>query len=257
MSRADAATTPRRRLARALGPTAVSLLLHGVVLPALLIVTLAPPPADAVGPAIHMTFLPDLGEMVADEAFDTPIVEELEEVDVPELEEMLVLEAPLPPEEEVEILEALDEIAEATERLDLPLTVAQRRTRPEPRPLIEAPRIRPPTARKAVALRLAPTPPIRHAAPMPRQRSAPTGGRLRPLSTPIHYPEDARRRGIQGVAKIEMIIRPDGTIHRVRLAASSGHSVLDRAALASARQWRFAPPNAPRRVIQPFRFSMG
>ena len=54
------------------------------------------------------------------------------------------------------------------------------------------------------------------------------------------YPEQERKAGIQGVARISMIILPDGSLDDlVVLSAPSQNIAL--AALAAVRQWRYRP----------------
>lgn len=58
---------------------------------------------------------------------------------------------------------------------------------------------------------------------------------------PPEYPMQARRRGLQGVVIVEALIDTKGTVSDLRLARSSGHSILDTAALRSVQRWRFQP----------------
>lgn len=46
----------------------------------------------------------------------------------------------------------------------------------------------------------------------------------------INYPEQARNQGLSGTLVVTAAVRADGTIHEVRIRASSGSSVLDNAA---------------------------
>jgi protein TonB len=55
------------------------------------------------------------------------------------------------------------------------------------------------------------------------------------------YPPQALAQGWQGVARLVVEVRADGTVGAVRLAESSGHSVLDEAAVAAAWSWTYAP----------------
>lgn len=58
---------------------------------------------------------------------------------------------------------------------------------------------------------------------------------------PPEYPMQARRRGLQGVVTIEALIDTGGNVSDLRLFSSSGHSILDKAALSSVRGWQFQP----------------
>ena len=53
-----------------------------------------------------------------------------------------------------------------------------------------------------------------------------------------------------------MTIDPQGSVVDAQILASSGHAILDQAALTSARRWRFSPPGTFRRAAQTFRFSL-
>lgn len=65
----------------------------------------------------------------------------------------------------------------------------------------------------------------------PRCRSAP----------PPRYPAVAQRRGLEGVAVIAGLVLEDGAVERLRVAKSSGSPILDEAAVAAVRKWRFDP----------------
>jgi protein TonB len=138
---------------------------------------------------------------------------------------------------------------------------------------VRLPRRQAPTAPPPPTVTTAPVPvraavPPRRAAPQPirvraamtpavgaGRRGGATGtGRLVPTHRPHHYPASARGRGLTGVARVEMLVAPDGSVARVRLVASSGHPTLDQAALGSARQWRYRAPGEWRRARQSFTF---
>jgi protein TonB len=55
------------------------------------------------------------------------------------------------------------------------------------------------------------------------------------------YPLAARRLGQQGRVVLRAHVDADGRCEELRLAASSGHRLLDDAALATVRRWRFLP----------------
>ncbi|MBI3900385.1 MAG: energy transducer TonB [Gammaproteobacteria bacterium] len=58
----------------------------------------------------------------------------------------------------------------------------------------------------------------------------------------LHYPEEAKRRGIRGEVLLNVTIRHDGSFIDAVVARSSGHEILDNAALNCAR---LAAPYAP------------
>lgn len=63
------------------------------------------------------------------------------------------------------------------------------------------------------------------------------------------YPDKARRRGLEGKAEISVDVDGKGNVTDVRLARSSGHSELDKAALEEARRWKFKAPNGGARGV--------
>jgi TonB family protein len=75
------------------------------------------------------------------------------------------------------------------------------------------------------------------------------------------YPRSARRAGLEGVCTIEMAIDERGKVTSATLVASSGHDILDQAALKAARSWRFLPARrggipVPATVEKRFRFAL-
>lgn len=58
---------------------------------------------------------------------------------------------------------------------------------------------------------------------------------------PPLYPEIARRRGEQGRTVLRVSVGADGQPLDVTVAVSSGFSILDAAASAAVRAWRFIP----------------
>lgn len=55
------------------------------------------------------------------------------------------------------------------------------------------------------------------------------------------YPEIARRRGYEGEVLLSVVVSADGTVATVRVKRSSGHSILDRAAVEAVAKWEFIP----------------
>ena len=86
----------------------------------------------------------------------------------------------------------------------------------------------------------------------------------RPLyesNPPPLYPQLARRMGKQGVVLLEVFVSASGTVEGVTVATGSGYEILDEAALAAVRGWRFAPGQrngqpAAMRVRVPVRFEL-
>ncbi len=63
------------------------------------------------------------------------------------------------------------------------------------------------------------------------------------------YPAKARRRGLEGKTEINVDVDGKGNVTKVRLARSSGHSELDKAALEEARRWKFKAPSGGKRSV--------
>ncbi len=75
------------------------------------------------------------------------------------------------------------------------------------------------------------------------------------------YPEEARKAGVEGTARVEVLVGADGAVLGCSLAASSGNSFLDTAAVGAARSSRFVPGTidgkpASMKVTVPFRFKL-
>jgi protein TonB len=55
------------------------------------------------------------------------------------------------------------------------------------------------------------------------------------------YPRIARKRGYQGTVVLEVLVDQNGRVGDLRLFTSSGHSILDRKAMACVKGWLFEP----------------
>jgi protein TonB len=58
---------------------------------------------------------------------------------------------------------------------------------------------------------------------------------------PPDYPPQARRRGLEGEALVEIAVLPDGACGGARVLECSGSSLFGEAALAAVRAWRYKP----------------
>lgn len=63
------------------------------------------------------------------------------------------------------------------------------------------------------------------------------------------YPPQARLTRQEGRVVVRLRVLPSGRIGEAHLVESAGSPLLDEAALAAARRWRFAP--APVGVVEP------
>lgn len=66
------------------------------------------------------------------------------------------------------------------------------------------------------------------------------------------YPDLARKMGITGTVKIEVVVSPNGTVKDARVVG--GHPVLASAALDAAKKWRFEPSSTESTGIIDFKF---
>lgn len=66
----------------------------------------------------------------------------------------------------------------------------------------------------------------------------------RPLyraNPPPNYPAMARKREYTGHVVLEVLVGQDGSVADLRLFSSSGHAILDNAAISSVKTWIFEP----------------
>jgi periplasmic protein TonB len=61
------------------------------------------------------------------------------------------------------------------------------------------------------------------------------------LNPPPTYPPAARQRHYQGTVLLDVLVDEGGKVGELRVARSSGHHLLDTAALNGVRHWRFEP----------------
>jgi periplasmic protein TonB len=81
------------------------------------------------------------------------------------------------------------------------------------------------------------------------------------INPPPVYPRVARRRNYQGTVLLDVRVTAEGTVAEVKVAQSSGYSVLDSSALKSVQHWRFEPARRGARPIEtwvqvPVRFEL-
>jgi protein TonB len=78
---------------------------------------------------------------------------------------------------------------------------------------------------------------------------------------PPEYPLPSRRRREEGIVLISVVVQANGLPAAISLGHTSGHPLLDRAALEAVRHWTFEPARAagvpiPSKVVVPVRFSL-
>lgn len=81
---------------------------------------------------------------------------------------------------------------------------------------------------------LIPNPPVQSA---PSRQAVP----LYLKNPPPEYPAAARRRGHEGTVTMEVLVDREGSVQDIHLSSSSGHDMLDRAAMQAVRRWIFEP----------------
>jgi TonB family protein len=59
------------------------------------------------------------------------------------------------------------------------------------------------------------------------------------------YPRLAIKRELQGSVKVRVSVSPEGRPSNVEILKSSGHDLLDRAAVDAISEWKFLPRSAP------------
>lgn len=80
-------------------------------------------------------------------------------------------------------------------------------------------------------------PPPPSAMKAPTARNAAVEAFMRQLSDHIrpyqHYPEDALLRGMSGTVTVQFVLERNGAVQAIHVVTSSGHAVLDKAAIAA------------------------
>ena len=76
------------------------------------------------------------------------------------------------------------------------------------------------------------------------------------LKRELPYPPEAIARGLEGEAVVLLFLDASGNALAARLEASSGHAMLDEAAVRAVRTLRSLPDSAPREVLLPVRFRL-
>jgi protein TonB len=66
------------------------------------------------------------------------------------------------------------------------------------------------------------------------------------------YPDTARQQGIEGMVVLRILVDAQGLPASVAIRRSSGHAVLDQAALKASAKWRFSPARKNGRPIASF-----
>ena len=75
------------------------------------------------------------------------------------------------------------------------------------------------------------------------------------------YPRIARQRGWEGIVRIGVFVGKDGVPESAGIQESSGHNVLDQAALQTVEKWKFSPARSgsirfSSRITIPIQFTL-
>lgn len=116
----------------------------------------------------------------------------------------------------------------------------------------ESPAPRPPAASPA---RPVPTPRSSEP-PAPKAEARALRAAQRKLAEHTYYPPEAIARNLEGEARVIVVLGDDGSIADVQLAASSGHALLDNAALKAAWAIGRLPGAGVRQLILPVSFRL-
>jgi periplasmic protein TonB len=197
-------------------------------------------------------------EVIDREILDEPEEERLAELDVPE-----ELVDPFTLDDFEDVFE--ETVADPFAEIDPPLTFDAPMTPPDlnPENLLEDPELPREKSGPAAARQeekpseaVAPAPPARSSAAesdtptdedSDRTSDAPSSEALvspSPIPSecpPPAYPRLAERRGWTGTVVLLIDVAADGTVSDVRIESPSGHDILDEAAVAAVRTWRFRP----------------
>lgn len=184
-----------------------------------------------------------------------------------------VVQPPQPPAPEEEV--PLPDLVEAPKpEIAVPKKVEKPKPKPQPpkpqkkpeppqeKPAAEKPVDTPPTTappEKSAAPPAPPSPPSPPSTALPSWQS----DLLRHLSKYKKYPEDARRRSMQGVARLRFVVDAEGNVLSYSIASTSGSPALDRATMEMIRRAQPLPKppaetlnNGTIEILAPFVYSL-
>ena len=116
---------------------------------------------------------------------------------------------------------------------------------PEPEQPREADRPKPPNP-----------PPVPHPAAEPKPEKKQVQAAQRKLAEHTFYPPEAIARNLEGEVRVILVLTEDGSIADVQVAASSGHAILDNAAVKAAWAMGRLPGATVRQMILPVSFRL-
>ena len=182
-----------------------------------------------------------------------------------------VVQPPQPPAPEEQL--PIPPVAEAPKpEIAIPKPV---KPKPKPQPPKPVKKVEPPKEEKPADEKPVDTPPStakpeksaapEQAPPAPPSTALPSwqGDLLHHLSKFKRYPEDARRRGMQGINRLRFVVDGEGRVLSYEIAGGSGSAALDRATLEMIRRAQPLPKppaellnNGTLEVVAPFVYSL-
>ena len=129
---------------------------------------------------------------------------------------------------------------------------------PEPPPLPAQPRLMLPekAAGPAATARRAAEPATPQTVSLQRLSGDAAQRASEQLARELLYPPEAIEQGLQGEALVLLFLDESGNAVAARIEASSGHALLDDAAVRAARLLRAMPASAPREALLPVHFRL-
>lgn len=232
----DTPTTPARttsghtRRVRTWVPLAVSIGLHGALAVVLVAMLVGPSvPEERVAAFRSIAFVEPCMERSCEPEPETlPEEEPSDELELHPLE-MPATDAPMEAHDLPEVEDAPVADMPTLEAHTIPLTAVKPRRVETPEAVRTPARPRRTTAQ-----------PVSR----PSQNRTRPQARLKLVSRPSlmrYYPEEARRRGVEGEALVEILVDAEGRVTQATLVRSSGSTVLDRQAIRVMYDYRFAP----------------
>lgn len=106
-------------------------------------------------------------------------------------------------------------------------------------------------AEQTAAVKPVPKPP-----PLPAGRRTATATAQRKLAEHLYYPPEAIARGLEGEVRLLLTLAENGTIVDAAVAGSSGHAILDQAAVRAAHAMGALPGANRRELILPVVFQL-
>ncbi|WP_019867443.1 energy transducer TonB [Methylovulum miyakonense] len=103
------------------------------------------------------------------------------------------------------------------------------------------PLIQPPAPFVESKAPVTPAPPVVQKAPVEEKVTEPRAGASYLHNPSPEYPEVAMDRGWEGKVLMKVHVQPNGQPDTINVIKSSGHSVLDDAAVRTVKQWSFVP----------------